>query len=138
MRPPDPKNEPVEGAPEEVLAAARAAFGHRTHDAVATLEFDSLLDEGAPAADHLLRFEHPVIRIEVSISVTTASARLSGHIEPPDRVRVELHRAESDEVLAEDSTEGAFGFESARHGTIRLRILGAEAMPALSTEWFRV
>ncbi len=138
MQPPDPKDEPVEGTPEDVVAAARAAFRHRTRDPVAVLEFDSLLDEGAPAADHLLRFEHPVMRIEVRISVTTPSAQLSGHIEPPDRVRVELHRTGSEEVLAVDSTEGAFSFESAGHGTLRLRILGADAVPALSTDWFRV
>src|SRR5262245_32083782 len=59
MRPVESGDTAPEDVPEEVIAQAKAVFAGRTSGEIAALVWDSLVDDGAPAANHRLRFQHP-------------------------------------------------------------------------------
>jgi hypothetical protein len=124
--------------PEDLVAQAKAAFADRYEGDLAVLVFDSLVDEGAPATDHLLRFDHPVTRIKLQVAAGPQESELSGYTEPPTGSRVQLDVGTGDLYLAEDVVGGAFTFHAVPHGLVRLHILGSDEDPGIRTDWVRV
>src|SRR5262245_59401416 len=100
-----------EDIPFEVIVEAKAAFSRRVQDKVAELVWDSLVDDGAPSWHHHLRFEHPHMWIEVSISVAPAWANLHGVMHPPMPGCVELQSKRSSTPIAAEVTHSAFRIE---------------------------
>jgi hypothetical protein len=137
VQPPHPRDKVAAGVPDDVVAEARAAFRLRATGEVATLVFDSLVDEGAPPADHRLGFEHAAARIEVHVSVAADGTALSVTVTPacPERVELELENAEVS--LVSDSPREAV-FAGVPHGLVRLWLTGSPTRPGIRTDWFRV
>jgi hypothetical protein len=124
--------------PDDVIAAAKEAFGRRSESQVAILISDSLLDEDAPASDHRLRFEHPLVRIDLQVSAGPHKSRLRGRLEPPVAPRVQLEFDAGPVSRPAAVTDGTFLFERVHHGVTRLTLLGGDTLPTLHTDWFRV
>jgi hypothetical protein len=124
--------------PEEVIANAKAAFGRRSEGQLAVLVFDSLLDADAPAADHLLRFAHPLVQVELQVSSGPNGSRLSGRLEPPATPHVQLEFDTAGAPSVREVSGGTFLFERVDHGVIRLNLLTEGSAPFVQTDWFRV
>jgi hypothetical protein len=105
---------------------------------LAELVFDSLVDEGAPPADHRLRFEHPALQIDVHVSAAAEGTTLAGTTTPSLQHRVELQFEGANDSLVDDGAEGTFQFDQVPHGLVRLWLPGSSATPAVRTDWFRV
>ena len=120
------------------MAQAKAAFVNRYEGDLAVLVFDSLVDEGAPAKDHLLRFDHPATRIRLQVAAGPQESDLSGSTDPPTGRRVQLQASNGDIYFADEVVEGAFSFRSVRHGLIRLLILKPDDGRLIRTDWFRI
>jgi hypothetical protein len=127
-----------EGVPEDLVAEAKAAFAQRGEGQFAPLVFDSLVDEGAPAMDHLLRFEHPQTRISVQVTAGHDASNLDGTVEPATAERLRLQLGVGDLFLVANVVGGAFSFHEVPHGVIRLLLDGPEGSAAVRTDWFRV
>jgi hypothetical protein len=127
-----------EDIPSEVVAQAKAAFGQRAREQVAVLVWDSLVDEGAPTWHHHLRFEHPRLWIEVSVSVEPSSASLHGVMHPVIPGRVELRSKEAAGPVVAEVTRSAFRIERFTRGLVRLHLVGRGGAPAVYTDWFHV
>ena len=123
--------------PEEVVSRAKMAFAQRTNTRVAALTFDSLIDGGDPAQDHLLVFEDGRARIDLQVCAHAASSHLLGRIEPATATRVQLEQQSGAPRLA-SVADGRFCFKRVRHGVIRLSVLDETASPVLCTDWFSV
>jgi hypothetical protein len=127
-----------EEVPQSVIAGAKAAFGQRVASQTAVLVWDSLVDEGASASHHHLRFERPPVWIEVSVSVIGGWSHLHGVMHPTRPARVELHfRGGGLPILAE-VTRSAFRFARFRPGLVRLRLAGPEGTQGFFSDWFYV
>jgi hypothetical protein len=126
--------------PKEVVAQAKAAFGQRIQGELAVLAWDSLVDEGAPVADHQLRFDHPRVRIEVRVAVSPAGSRLSGKVDGPAPARVELHSEQLEVPLPADVSGGVFTIEGVPPGVVRLELAfgGPGGAVTIHTDWFRI
>jgi hypothetical protein len=127
-----------EDVPEDLVAEAKAAFAQRSEGELAPLVFDSLVDEGAPAMDHLLRFEHPQTHISVQVTAGQDASNLDGTVEPAPTERVRLQVGVGDLFLVADVVGGAFSFHDVPHGVIRLLLEGPEGSLLVRTDWFRV
>ena len=127
-----------EGVPEELVAEAKAAFAQRGEGELAPLVFDSLVDEGASALDHVLRFEHPETRISVQVTAGHDASNLDGTVEAAKAERLRLQVGVSDLFLMADVVDSAFSFRDIPHGVIRLFLDGPEGIPLVRTDWFRV
>jgi hypothetical protein len=127
-----------EDTPLEVIVQAKAAFRQRIQDQVAALVWDSLLDDGAPSWHHHLRFEHPRMWIEVSVSVEPARANLHGVMHPAIVHRVELQFPGTDAPVRAEVTRSAFRIDRFRRGQVRLCFRGPEGVPVVYTDWFYV
>jgi hypothetical protein len=128
-------NAPV---PDELVSRAKAAFRDRVTDGeLLPLEFDSLVDDvHGSAADHLLQFSGPLVRVALHVSSTEPSSDLHGHVEPAQPVRIELQGLSPNLVV--DSGSGEFSFSGLLHGTVRLRLSGMSNAIELHTDWFRI
>jgi hypothetical protein len=126
-----------EDVPCEVVAQAKAAFNQRIEDLLAELVWDSLVDDGAPNWLHHLRFEHPLIWIEVTVSVASDWANLYGVMYPAIPGRVDLHSQRGRPPIAAEVTHSAFGIERFPRGQVRLQLRGPEGSPVY-TDWFYV
>jgi hypothetical protein len=124
--------------PEEVVAQAKAAFARRTGGHIATLVWDSLVDEGAPPSDHRLRFEHPDVRIDVRIFTGSGSSSVQGQVEPPSPDRVELQAEDGNIMATSTPTAGAFAVEKIPPGVVRLCLVGPGEAGVIRTDWFRI
>jgi hypothetical protein len=124
--------------PEDLVAEAKAAFAQRSDGELATLAFDSLVDEGAPATDHVLRFEHPLHRISVRVSADPDGSNLDGTVDPPTTERLRLQVGVGDLFLVANVEDGTFSFPDVPHGVIRLLLDDPEGRPLVRTDWFRV
>jgi hypothetical protein len=133
---PDAANPRV--VPEDLVAQAKAVFATRYEGELAVLVFDSLVDERAPAKDHLLCFEHPLTRITLQVAAGPRGSDLSGSTDPPTGAWVQLQVGTSDIYLDEESVEGAFSFRAVPHGLIRLHFLKPDDGRLIRTDWFRV
>jgi hypothetical protein len=120
------------------VAQAKAAFGNRPEGDLAVLVFDSLVDEGAPAKDHLLRFDHPLTRIRLAVAAGPEESELRGSTDPPAGGRVQLQVGTGDIYLVEEVREGEFSFHAVPHGLVRLHILNPDDARLFRTDWFRV
>jgi hypothetical protein len=121
-----------------VVAQAKAAFARRTGGPIATLVWDSLVDEGAPPGDHRLRFEHPDLRIDVRIFTGSGSSAVEGQAEPPSPDRVELQAEDGNILAGSTPTAGAFAFEKVPPGVVRLCLVGPDEATVIRTDWFRI
>jgi hypothetical protein len=124
--------------PEGLVAQAKSAFVNRCEGDLAVLVFDSLIDEGAPAQNHLLRFEHPSTRIRLRVAAGLQESELSGSTDPPTGERAQLQFGSSDIYLEDEVVEGTFSFHAVPHGLMRLRILRRDDGALIRTDWFRV
>jgi hypothetical protein len=120
------------------VAQAKAAFGHRPEGDLAVLVFDSLVDEGAPAKDHLLRFDHPLTRISLAVAAGPEESELRGSTDPPTGGGVQLQVGTGDIYLMEEITEGEFSFHAVPHGLVRLHVQKPDDGRPIRTDWFRV
>jgi len=142
--PPDGDNDnpgpesPFDGIPEEVVAAARAAFGPLEPGELAVVTFDSLVDEDDAPEDHRLRFEHPALQVDLRLSVHAGGASLSGHLTPSGPARVELDLEGADLAFVDNSSDGSFTFGPVGHGLLRLLVTAAGSATTVRTDWFRV
>ena len=126
----------VDRVPDSVIADAQRAFG-RPRKELALLVFDSLIDLGAPAEDHRLRFEHPGLRIELKVSASPDNTRLVGVVEPALPLRAGVHLEGRDLALITTVHDGEFSFEPLGHGLVRLSFEGIDGQ-TVWTDWFRV
>lgn len=133
-----PDNEAPVYVPEDVVAAAKAAYGTRAPGELATLLADSLVDDGAPASDHQLRFEHQLVHIDVHVSASRSGAVLTGEVNPPMANRIELQLEGAELSFGEELAGGTFHFHQIPHGLTRLALAGSGATPRIHTDWFRV
>ena len=120
------------------MAQAKAAFADRGEGDLAVLVFDSLVDEEAPAKDHLLRFDHPVTRIRLHVAAGPQESDLSGSTDPPLGNWVRLQVGTGEDYLSEEVVEGAFCFPAVPHGPIRLHFVPSDEGRMIRTDWFRV
>jgi len=127
-----------ENVPAEVIWEAKSVFRQRVRGEVAVLVWDSLLDEGAPTRHHHLRFEHPRLWIEVSVSLLPTHSSLRGVMPPAVPFRVELQSEATDVPLIAEVTRHAFRIQEVPRGLVRLHLLEPELTSAVSTEWFCV
>jgi hypothetical protein len=125
-----------EDVPDEVLAQAKAAFARRSRGEIAILVWDSLVDEGAPAEDHRLRFEHAEMEIDVRILAGGDFTALEGEVQPPAALQVELQREEGEWVGHTDIRNGVFAFDHIPPGVVRLSFQRSSS-PEVHTDWFR-
>jgi hypothetical protein len=126
----------VDRVPDGVIADAQRAF-RRPRREVAPLVFDSLVDLGAPAEDHRLRFEHPRLRIELHVSVSPGSTTLGGTVVPDSPSRAAVHLEGEELALITPVHEGAFRFQPVGHGLVRLSFEGVDGA-TIWTDWFRI
>jgi hypothetical protein len=122
--------------PGEVLAHAKEAFGRRSEGQVAVLVFDSVMDGGDPAENYWLRFEHPLVRIELQISAGPYGSRLQGRLEPSIAIQVQLELDAGSAPRCVAVRHARFLFERLNHGVVRLSLLGTRTPPILHTDWF--
>jgi hypothetical protein len=122
--------------PDAVVARAKAAFRQRTGGDVATLVFDSLVDEPTGADEQRLRFEHPRERVEVLVSTADGECSLRGRAEPAP-LRVELELEGQEVALVEEATSGDFAFDRVPHGLKRMILVGPPGSEPVHTDWFR-
>jgi hypothetical protein len=130
-------NDISEEVPDEVVDRAKAAFKRRSAGEVAALVYDSLVDGSDLATDYRLRFEHPLVEVDVRVTSGPDDIRLDGHLQPPVSIRVELELDGGEVSRLEEVAEGAFTFASVDHGLIRLRLRSPGGTP-IDTDWFRV
>ncbi|HZG93541.1 MAG TPA: hypothetical protein VEZ46_02410 [Mycobacteriales bacterium] len=123
--------------PDDVVAAARDAFGWRTLDAdLAALSYDSLLDErelagvrSAGDAARLLTFESPVLTVEVEVG----SGRIIGQLVPPQPGEVEVRHVGGSTTVPADAV-GRFVANGVPAGPVSLRCRTTDAT-AVVTDW---
>ncbi len=124
--------------PPAAVEAARAAFAWRTFDAeVAELLFDSARDDVIAAvrgsgSDRLLSFEGDELAVELGVTGLGEQRTLTGQIDPPARMSVEVRSLEGSTMLETDGL-GRFSFGIAT-GPVSLRVLRGDG-PPLQTPW---
>lgn len=122
--------------PDSVVRAAMDAITHASGTELATLVYDSLVDGSDPATDHVLRFEHPELTVELRVRSTDEEVSLEGAASPPTSVRAELHTAGIDLAQIVDASNGKFEFPSLPHGLVRL-VVARTGGADVTTDWFR-
>jgi hypothetical protein len=123
--------------PAELVARAKAAFTNQRDGALAALVHDSLIDDGAPAADHLLRFEYRDLRIGARLSASPVGVSLAGRVTPSMSGRVDLE-FDSGHLLVEQIVDGEFAFARIHRGVVRLHLLSGYSRSHVRTDWFQV
>lgn len=119
---------------------ARAAFfARRPSGVLARLVHDSVVDAGAPPANHDLTFEHDHdLTIHLHVVTVDDHTSLSGSIEPADSRSLVLHSSGAGPPLeSRESDAGRFAFPSVDHGLVRMR-LEAPHQPTVWSDWFSV
>ncbi|MBT8202536.1 MAG: hypothetical protein HKN74_02550 [Acidimicrobiia bacterium] len=124
----------ADGAPADVIQAAKDSFTWRTVDAeLASLVFDSATDDlatvrGGTVADRQLTYQAGDVEIEVMVS----GNHISGQLIPPRVGHVEL--AAGAELLEARVDElGSFTFPDVPSGPVRLTIRVGDQ--TIATEW---
>ena len=133
----------VDPIPEDVRAAARAAFGwHRPGTALAELTADSA--EGAPAGirgpgedgPRLLVFTGPDVAVEIEVTGDGAEREIVGRLAPPAPADIAVRHA-SGEVAARTDPAGHFVVPVVPAGPVSLVFLLTDAT-SIVTSWVRV
>jgi hypothetical protein len=132
--------------PPALLDAAVGAFAWRTIDAeLAELVFDSLTDHDEASLvrgaqpGRLLSFQSGDLAIEVEVTGTGASRRLTGQLMPPQQASVQIRHG-PDVITVEADELGRFGAGSLHRGPIRLRcdpVQGMARSPVV-TDWVSI
>lgn len=122
--------------PDAVVCAATDAITRGSRTELAALTLDSLVDRSDPAADHVLRFEHPELTVELRVRSTDEGVSLEGAVTPPTSVRAELHTFGIDLAQIVDASNGRFEFPSLPHGLVRL-VVARTGGADVTTDWFR-
>ena len=124
--------------PPATIEAARAAFAWRTFDAeIAELLFDSARDDVVASVrgaggDRMLSFEGGELAVELGVTGLGRQRTLTGQIDPPARMSVEVRSLEGSTMLETDGL-GRFSFGIAT-GPVSLRVLRGDS-PPLETPW---
>ena len=126
-----------EHVPGHVIVRAKEAFGQRAEGQVAALVFDSLIEKGAPGEDHLLRFEHPLVQVELRVSARAGGSTLLGRFDRPVALKVQVQFTPCGLSLFADVVENRFSFEEVSHGIVRMNLFG-ETEAIVRTDWFRI
>jgi hypothetical protein len=124
--------------PPDIIADAKAVFNERAAAALAILVWDSLIDEDARGQHHHLRFEHPRMWIEVSVTVDSGCSSLHGVMYPAAPATVELQVDGVESLLKAEVTRSAFRLERFPRGLVRLRLAGLPRHLVIHTDWFYV
>lgn len=150
-----PSDEPVLGelravrqradaAPPAVVDAAVEAFRWRgVAEAVASVEFDSLIDDDRLArvrdanGERRLRFVVPGRAIEVA--VIDNDGGVAGRVEPPLAGTMVLRQANGPTVSAPLDENGSFFFDSVVRGPVSLRPVPTDSTEqSFGTEWVTI
>ncbi len=124
--------------PEDVVAAAKAVFQSRDKaPKLAPLVFDSLVDGTDEPSDHRLRFEHPDLKVDVTVRVTASEATVSGRVDPGSTPSPAVQLGGADHEPVAQVHDGRFEFSSTGHGLVRLVFGQADGEP-IATDWFRL
>lgn len=123
--------------PGEVVAEAKAAFGRRSREPVAALVYDSLVEGSGSPSDHQLRFEHPLMSLELQVSSTGTGSDIRGRVMAAPQ-RVELSTEDETVRIVTPVADQRFAFHQVPGGMIRLTLTGAPEAPVVHTDWFRV
>jgi hypothetical protein len=125
-------------------AAAAAFAGRSSGAALASLGYDSVLDEDWPMrlrsgrAQRVLAFETGAVTIEFEVETLLDRRALTGRLSPAQPSALDLVHAEG---RAETSTDasGRFVFDDIPPGPIRLGCLPVgDAAPRIETEWVTI
>jgi hypothetical protein len=132
-------SENPEEVPEDLIAKAKAAFaagGGKSE--LAHLVHDSLVDGHDPASDHVLRFQHEGLTIEVHVNAWPEDVLLRGTLRPAvgDRVLLQLDSSDIRFVAALEA--GDFTFDLVGHGLVRLQVWGGDPPNDVLTDWFHI
>jgi hypothetical protein len=128
-----------EEVPEDLIAKAKAAFASGVGKSeLAPLLYDSLVEGRDPASDHVLRFQHSRLVVEVHVYAWPEDVRLSGTVRPEGADRVLLQLDTSEVRFVAPLEEGEFAFELVGHGLVRLHVIGADAADDVHTDWFHI
>jgi hypothetical protein len=127
-----------EDVPEEVITQAKAAFARRTTGEVASLAWDSLVDEDAPPWDHHLRFEHPQVQIDLRILTSGGWSTIEGRVEPPVPSALTLESDAGNVLGTGEVTDGAFTLLHVAPGLVRLCLGASDQTGPVCTDWFRI
>lgn len=128
-----------EAPPPEVVASAQSAFDTRGDRALAVAVYDSLVDADGVADDHVVRFEHPDLTLEVHVAHHRQNTDLEGRIEGGNPARAVLHIEGSDLAIMTSAEGSSFAFHPVGHGLVRLSVEGDEPSgPVIWTDWFRI
>lgn len=132
---------PPYAVPPDVVSVAKAAFRPPDGRELATLVFDSLVDEDAPREDHRLRFEHPHITIDLRVSAHEDESHVHGDVTQPEEGEAVLHIREADVALVSSVQAGEFEFGPLPHGLVRISVTPTHANGTIETvwtDWFRI
>jgi hypothetical protein len=133
------KGVPNGDPPPEVVDQAKGAFSARAIGDLASLVFDSLIDGHGSPEDHVMRFEHTRVSIEVHVSYTEQNTGIHGVIEGLRARRAALHLGDGDLAMVTDVEDsGRFGFQPVGHGLVKLSFEDAVNGPTMWTDWFRI
>lgn len=121
---PDCRGDRPEKVSDEVVTYAKQAFRQRAEGAVATLVFDSLVDDGHLAEHHPLRFEPCLMQIDLQVSVEASGSSVRGTVNPPTAVRAEVQFSTAEISLIKDATDVAFWLRDISHAVIPLAAAG--------------
>ena len=133
---------PYDQVPDDMMAAARAAFVWRTlDDDLAQLTYDSVSDDhhlagvrGTESA-RVLTFESPALTLEVEASAAGPVRRLLGRLVPAQRGEVEV-RHPGGSITVEADERGWFSADDVAPGPVSLRCHGTG--PTVTTDWVLV
>jgi hypothetical protein len=123
--------------PPEAIAAAREAFSGHAPRHLAELVFDSLVAGVDPPTDHRLRFEHPLLMVELRIRRTATEMILTGAVVPTGFDLVVLTSTDSDLRFVGQVVNSSFEFSPVGRGIWRLAI-ERRGQEAIWTDWFTV
>lgn len=124
--------------PSDVTDFAKAAFTWRSIDAeLAEMAYDSSTEDlpagvRSTATARMLTFE--VGRWTIDVEYNEATRRLIGHVDPGQRLAIELHFAGGAVGIYSDA-HGRFDFDDVLPGPISLVIRTSGDLEVIKTEW---
>lgn len=133
--------EAIDPVPEQVPAAARAAYGRRRGDAV-LVELTADSAEHAPAGirgpdgPRLLVFTGPEVAVEIEVSGEGTDREIVGRLAPPARAEVAVRHA-GGELATRTDGAGHFVVPAVPAGPISLVFQLADAS-SIVTSWVRL
>ncbi|MDX6275009.1 MAG: hypothetical protein QOJ92_2219 [Frankiales bacterium] len=129
--------------PEDLLAAAKAAYLWRTTGSICPPSYDSLLDEGLAAVrgeqdSRLLSFTADALAVDLEISGQGAVRTLVGQLTPGEAANVTIRHGGAHELVVASDSLGRFEVGGLTGGPLSLRCELASGGGLLHTEWVLV